>query len=427
MALPSGPSPSTAQPAPTAGMRGVHWDDRRMDRPYHLRPHHLVTADGQRTTGFLYTSSGRETSVVCIMHPRELGVTHYLVPDILDAGHACWLQGSRSVGNDLRLEHETALFDVAAGLQHLRTGGFQKILLLGNSGGAALYGLYTQQALSPPTDRIAQTPAGRPTRLDTLTMTAPDGLVFLAPHPGPGQLLMAGIDPSVVDEADPFGTDPALDPFAPRNGFDPQTRQARYDTSFVARYREAQTQRVARIDAHARTLLRRKAQARQALKSGDLPGAERAGEQRHAAHAPIFQVWRTDADLRSWDTHLDPSDRLPGSLWGNDPFSSNYGSVAFARVVTPESWLSSWSALSSHASFEKFGAGLDLPTLVVEYSGDQAVFPADLDRLYAAIGSSRKQRVRVRGNHHGHPLAAGDTPGQVLAGQHIRQWLQERP
>ena len=422
-----GPATSTVRPAPTAGMRGVHWDDRRMDRPYQLRPHHLTTADGQRTTGFLYTLTGHETSVVCIMHPRELGVTHYLVPDILDAGHACWIQGSRSVGNDLRLEHETALFDVAAGLQHLRASGFHKTLLLGNSGGAALYGLYTQQALSAPAQRIAQTPAGRPTRLDSLDMPVPDALVFLAPHPGPGQLLMAGIDPSVLDDADPFGTDPDLDPFAPRNGFDLHTRQGRYEAGFVTRYRDAQTRRVARIDAHARALLQQKARARQALKSPDIPAAERAVQQREATHAPIFQVWRTDADLRSWDTRLDPSDRLPGSLWGQDPFSSNYGSVAFARVVTPESWLSSWSALSSHASFDKFGPSLDLPTLVVEYSGDQAVFPGDLDRIYASIGSTCKHRVRVRGNHHGHPLAAGDTSGQVLAGLHIRQWLQEQP
>lgn len=420
------PANASLQQTATAGMRGVHWDETRMDRPYRMVPYQLKTADGQRTTGFLYTQSGNEKGVVCIMHPRELGITHYLVPDILDAGYACWLQGSRSVGNDLRLEHEVALFDVAAGMQHLVDHGFSTVHLLGNSGGAALYGLYTQQAIRAPGERIPQTPAGRPTRLETLNMPVPNGLVFLSPHPGPGPLLLAGIDPSVTDESNPFSTDPELDPFSPSNGYDPAQKQARYDSRFVARYRAAQDLRVARIDAHARTLLERKMQARRALKNAGLTLAEQQLLQAQAAFAPIFQVWRTDADLRSWDTTLDPSDRKVGSLWGNDPFVSNYGSVAFGRVVTPESWLSSWSALSSNARFDKFGAELDLPTLFVEYSGDQAVFPSDLDRLYASIGSTRKRRVRVRGNHHGHSLAADEPSGQVLAGQAIGQWLKEQ-
>lgn len=426
MSVSTRPATDTPNQTATAGMRGVHWDESRMDRPYQMVPHQLATADGQRTTGFLYTQSGREKGVVCIMHPRELGVTHYLVPDILDAGYACWLQGSRSVGNDLRLEHEVALFDVAAGMQHLRVHGFTTVHLLGNSGGAALYGLYTQQALRAPAERIPQTPAGRPTRLEALDMPVPDGLIFLSPHPGPGPLLLAGLDPSVTDEADPFSTDLALDPFAPGNGYEPAQRQARYDSQFVTRYRAAQALRVARIDAHARMLLDRKMQARRTLKNTGLTVHERQLQQAQAAYAPIFQVWRTDADLRSWDTTLDPSDRKVGSLWGNDPFVSNYASVAFGRVVTPESWLSSWSALSSNASFDKFGAELDLPMLVVEYSGDQAVFPADLDRIHASLGSTRKHRVRLRGNHHGHALAAGEPAGQVLAGQAIGQWLREQ-
>ena len=54
------------------------------------------------TNGFLF-SRGQPKTVVCIMHPREFLATHYLIPDILDAGCAAWTQGSRSVGNDLRL------------------------------------------------------------------------------------------------------------------------------------------------------------------------------------------------------------------------------------------------------------------------------------------------------------------------------------
>ncbi len=47
---------------------------------------------------------------------------------------------------------------------------------------------------------------------------------------------------------------------------------------------------------------------------------------------------------------LDPSDRAYGSLWGTRPDWINYGAVGFGRVVSPEAWLSTWSALSSNAT-----------------------------------------------------------------------------
>jgi hypothetical protein len=134
-----------------------------MDRPYQMVPYALGTADGQRTLGFLFSLTGKEKTVVSLMHPREMAITHYLVPFVLDAGCACWVQGPRSIGNDLRLEHEIALFDVAAGMTHLRDLGYEKIVLLGNSGGAGLYTFYNQQSLTPREMRIARTPAARRT------------------------------------------------------------------------------------------------------------------------------------------------------------------------------------------------------------------------------------------------------------------------
>ncbi|MGN5477531.1 hypothetical protein ACTMU2_13540 [Cupriavidus basilensis] len=156
---------------------------------------------------------------------------------------------------------------------------------------------------------------------------------------------MSGLDPSVVNEDDPMQTDPALDPFSKANGFDVEAGKGRYEPAFIERYRAAQTERVARIDARARKMLMAKQEARQRVKAGNATDADR----RVAAHAPIFEVWRTDADLRSWDVALDPSDRKTGSLWGKDPIVSNWGSVGFGRVVTPESWLSTWSGLSVEA------------------------------------------------------------------------------
>lgn len=405
----------------TAGMRGASWDGRLMDRPYQMVPYALGTADGQRTLGFLFTTTGQEKTVVSIMHPREMAITHYLVPFVLDAGCACWVQGARSIGNDLRLEHEIALLDVAAGMSHLRDRGYERIVLLGNSGGAGLYTFYNQQALTPRELRIARTPAGRPTNLSEVHMPVVDGMIMVSPHPGQGKLLMSGIDPSVTDETDPMQSDASLDPFSSANGFDTERGCGRYAPEFVARYQKAQAQRVARIDAHAHALLQRKQEARQRLKAGTATELDR----RVAAHAPIFNVWRTDADLRSWDITLDPSDRKTGSLWGKDPFVSNWGSVGFGRVVTPESWLSTWSGLSSNASLEKTLPSVSQPTLLIEYTGDQCTFPADIQTIYGQISSTNKRHIRVRGNHHGMALSREEAPGQRVAGGHIVEWLRE--
>lgn len=413
---------TTDKPVVTAGMRGASWDPGLMSRPYRVVPYALGTADGQRTLGFLFTTAESGKTVVSLMHPREMAVTHYMVPHVLDAGCACWVQGSRSIGNDLRLEHEVALFDVAAGMAHLRSLGYENIVLLGNSGGAGLYTLYNQQSSLPAAQRIARTPGGRPTALAELEMPRADGMILLSPHPGQGRLLMAGIDPSMVSEDDPLETDPALDPFSKDNGYDAETGAASYDPAFVQRYRAAQAERVARIDTRARELLRRKTEARAKVKAG---GASMA-EQRIAAHAPIFQVWRTDADLRSWDISIDPSDRRTGSLWGRNPLASNWGSVGFGRVVTPESWLSTWSGLSSNAALEKTAGAITQPTLLVEYTGDQCTFPADIRTIHEQIGAADKRHLRVRGNHHGLALAPGEEPGQRIAGRAAGEWLREK-
>lgn len=410
------------KPAVTAGLRGAGWNPQRMDRPYTLRPYPLRTADGQRTLGFLYSQTGKEKSVVCLMHPREFSGTPYLVPDILDAGAACWVQAPRAIGTDLRLEHEVALLDVAAALAHLRKLGFTHITLQGTSGGAGLFGFYAQQALRSSERRFAKTPGGRPVKLAEADMPPPDALVFVSPHPGQGKLLMNGIDPSVEDEGDPFSVNAKLDPFSESNGFKMPPNSSSYDANFVSEYRLAQRERVARLDARAHQLLESRAAARKELKArGE---AAPPDLRRKAAFTPILTLWRTDADLRCWDLALDPSDRAVGSLWGADPFVSNMGSVAFARLITPESWLSTWSGISSRASFEQFGSELELPTLMMEYTGDQAAFPSDMDEIFAAIGSTEKQRIKVRGNHHGMALAEGEEAGQTIVGRHLQDWLK---
>src|SRR6266446_6894631 len=129
----------TASAQATAGFLNTDWNPRNVPAGTTTTNVVLRTADAAATAGSLYRPAASTDTVVCVMHPREFMACHYLIPDIVEAGAAAWSQSPRSVGNDLRLEHEFALYDVAAGLTFLRAAGFRNIVLLGNSGGSGLY------------------------------------------------------------------------------------------------------------------------------------------------------------------------------------------------------------------------------------------------------------------------------------------------
>jgi pimeloyl-ACP methyl ester carboxylesterase len=379
--------------------------------------HPLPTQDGAAVNGFLY-AKGTPEIVLCIMHPREFLATHYLVPELVKAGYAVWTQTSRSVGTDLRLEHEIALLDVAAGTNFLAQLGFKKIILIGNSGGASLYAFYNQQSLLAPERRLTHTPGGRPTGLAKASMPVADGFILVSPHPGQGQILLRCIDPAVVDEADPMAVDADLDFLDPRNGFAEAPQGASYAADFVQRYRAAQAARVARLDDVARAMIDERMAAR---KRGKTSGSR--SDRQRGAFTPVLTVWRTDADLRCWDLSLDPSDRTLGSVWGSDPYNSNYGAVGFARFCTPEAWLSTWSGHTSRANVFETARAIEQPALVIDYTGDNTVFPGDVTAIFDVIATSDKRRARFRGDHHGRPLQAGEEPGRVGAAGAIREWV----
>ena len=168
----------------TAGFLNTDWNPAISRRRLHPQRRAAHRRRRRHLRIALPARRPRPDTVVCVMHPREFMACHYLIPDIVGAGCAAWSQGARSVGNDLRLEHETALLDVAAGLAHLRGQGFKRIVLLGNSGGAGLYAFYAHQSGLPAAERIARTPGGKRSGLNELDMPTVDGMVLIGPHPG---------------------------------------------------------------------------------------------------------------------------------------------------------------------------------------------------------------------------------------------------
>jgi len=272
-----------------------------------------------------------------------------------------------------------------------------------------------------PEFRIDVTPAGRPISLAGAQMPVPDGVIFLAPHPGQGAVLLNCIDPSVADDSDPLSIIPELNMYDPANGFAAPGRSSTYSPEFLDLYRKAQLRRVKYLDAVATALATEAAEAR-----ARFARTEDSADRRAALAPRLITTYRTDADPRYVDLSIDPNDRHYGSLFGRRPDLINYGLVGFGRLTTPDSWLSTWSGLKSNALFERCAQGVHAPTIYVEFSGDQAAYPADADRMFASIGSKDKVRHRVRGQHFGQGIAEGEPTGYSAAAELIGPWLRER-
>jgi len=84
---------------------------------------------------FLYTS-GKEKTVVCIMHPRADMTRHYAVPDIVENGLPFMRNRDGFRETMCRRARFTSpwLPTSAAGMVFLKSRGFEHIILLGNSG-----------------------------------------------------------------------------------------------------------------------------------------------------------------------------------------------------------------------------------------------------------------------------------------------------
>jgi pimeloyl-ACP methyl ester carboxylesterase len=365
------------------------------------------------------------------MHPRGDMQRHYAIPALLAAGFAAFGHAGRYLNNDVNLIHEMLLADVAAALRFLRTTrDFAQVVLLGNSGGGALYTFYQSQASTAAPHRLTDTAAGDPYDLNRFEMPEADAIIQLATHLGQGKLMLSIIDPSVTDENDPLSIDPALDMYAPANGFREPPEPSRYSDEFLTAYRAAQGARVERIDASARSYVTEQSYYRKRIGADDferLPPAEQQWCLRRGLVGRYMAIHRTEASPAYTDLSLYPSERAYGSFFSPRPDLLNYTEAGFGKYQTPRAWLSTWSGLSSRAATLECLPRVTIPTLVIAYRGDNAVFACDTEAIYAQSPADDKAMHQVRGDHLG--LGSGgatDRSGQEAALGLITAWLRER-
>ena len=305
-----------------------------------------------------------------IIHPTSNFMGHYLLDPLAERGVGLLALNTRYNGNDSTLLMERAIQDLGAGVAFMRKR-YKTVVLLGNSGGAALTAFYQGQAEQP---SITQTPAGDPFVIAPGELPPADGIALLAGHLGRSHLMSNWIDPSVLSEQDGRGADPELDLYNPDNG-------PPFSSAFLERYRAEQRRRSEAITDYVIRRLRY-------VRALNGPGADEA-----------LLVHRTYADPRFIDLTIDPNDRRPGGNRGDNAQSVNYGANNLGRFSTLTSWLSQWSSRSA-ADGPAGLARTTVPVLQLEYTADGSVFPADIAAWSAACGGRDEHHRIVGGNHY---------------------------
>ena len=303
-----------------------------------------------------------------VIHPTSNFMSHYLLGPMQRRGHAILGLNTRYFGNDSTLIMERAIQDLGAGVGYLRQLGYERIVLLGNSGGGSLAAFYQAEAEHI---SVTTTPDGMPFDLRPEQLPPVDGLAMLAAHPGRALTMVEWIDPSVVDERDMYATDAALDMYNPANG-------PPYDAAWLQRYRVAQRARNDRITDWVLSRL----------------AALEANADPTLIKDEPFIVYRTVADPRFVDPSIDPSDRAVSNTK-----RSNYGPTNLGRFSTLRSFLSQWSARLSRADGPTCLARTSVPVMNVLYSADALVFPAQV-RLWSQAAAGRCQDHVLKGATH---------------------------
>lgn len=328
-----------------------------------------------RIYGAWMEPAGPKKVAAIVMHPARNFMGHYLIAPLAVRGIACMGLNSRYAGNDTLLLMERVIQDLGAGVRFLREQGYDKVVLIGDSSGAALAAFYQAQAEHLTIERMLD---GDPAGLSPHDLPPVQGLALCAAHEGRSCLMRHRIDPSVFDEADPLAANPDLDMYDPHNG-------PPYAAAFLQRFRAGQQGRLERIDRWVEQRLA-------VLRSRRSPGDPRD---------QVFVIHRTHADPRFLDLSLDRNDREVGSAWGAGIAGArgmNYAASQMGRITSLTAFLSQWSP-RSRADGPSNLARISVPSILFTYTADQSTFPSTRDAWLRA-GANRIRHVDVKDGTH---------------------------
>ncbi len=330
--------------------------------------HGTVNLEGVR-----YVPKGKPSKTLLVyMHPAS---TLQLLPmprAMAERGMHVLCAGSRYARNDSALIMENVVVDLGAYIRHAKeVWKYEKVILMGWSGGGSLSLFYQSQAEKPD---VSHTPAGDPCNIMSANLIPADAFVFQAAHISRAVVLQDWIDPSVIDENDPDKRDESLDLYNP-------DIKPPYSKEFLERFRAAQRARVQRRTDWVKETLET------FRKRGGLE-MERG-----------FVTHRTMAEPRFLDGTIEPNDRPIGTCFMGVPETVNNGPVGSARFSMLRSWMSQWSQ-ETNAHGEKSAAKITVPFLALEHSADDAVPQPHTKAIFDKVTSKDKSMQVLKGATH---------------------------
>lgn len=186
---------------------------------------------------------------VLIMHRTSNVMAGIPTEELPKRGFMVLAMNPRFDNNEAIVEWEKIALDVKDGVEYLRKQpGITKVVLYGGSGGGPTMSFY--QAVAEKGVKFCQDPKKLTQCGNELAGLPPaDGIIFRDAHPGNPVNAIRHMNPSVMDE-DARKIDSSLDPFDPKNGYNPKG-DSHYSEDFKQRYFKAQAARMSKLIQNA--------------------------------------------------------------------------------------------------------------------------------------------------------------------------------
>ena len=187
------------------------------------------------------------------MHRDSNQMSHISTQEMPKRGIVALGMNPRCQNNESLCEPwENNALDVKQGIEYLRKlPGIDTIILFGHSGGGPTMAFY--QAVAESGIKICQDAEKLTKCPDSLAgLPKADGIILMDSHPGNGVNAVRSLNPSVINDQEILDhnalpkIDPALDPYNPANGYNPNG-ESKYSDAFKDKYFKGQSARMNRL------------------------------------------------------------------------------------------------------------------------------------------------------------------------------------
>ena len=357
----------------------------------------------------------------------------------------CW--NTRFVNNETFVDWEETALDVKRAMEFAREQpGIDTVILVGHSGGSPLMGFY--QAVAENGLSYCRGPNKLSQCSDEMAGLIPaDGMVYPDAHHGNGVQALHGLNPSLSVVDGRIVVDPALDPFNPDNGFNPDGA-SEYSDEFRDRYYQAQSDamnaKIAEVEA-----LRARIEAGEHIWPDDdivlVHFDEQAGAARLDAFDPTVPETMVTAQPRKFlrnDGTIVMQIARSVALPKPHQAAANRTFIDGTKILTTTSFLSTNSVRSTHAmegidhcstnsSTNCAVANSRVPTLIAAMGAYNHIRFQEI--MYEQSPAEDKDFVVIEGALHGYTpcTACETTPGQYSNSaknlfDYIANWANER-